>query len=1060
MIINNENGLIVMLPVDPSASDSPSSLWRRAASGATHVYQKPVESLLVGYVAGSAYAILAVVNGAQKGYNLVSETCFPTPSIATKKVTVIETPASELQKKIDVCRKKAGIGEVLEPWRKEIISLAQEVPSDINDTTPTPASSRPALEYNHNLAKAATDVELETLSTNFSRFASLTLIPKISFFGVSILGGPSDKVEFSKVLGFIGATQKSEDSEKKLLDLYIDYCATQMSWSPIEKFFRKRLIKVSYWFLSGALPKIIESACKKVLSEIRSSTDGKIETIFEMLIGHFEKFLQSYVKGTDLEGADAQLDNLTELCSTFFQSKGEKLEPSVNSLFNYLDAVKEEYYKENSLRGIEFKRVTLRRLCNDVRSSSKESIEPLLEKIMGEFENLLQEYKPENLKGLCEEISPFLMDAFFPKLTFCEERFKEIPVLSSFGFLWRTIDRLIDMGVRAFLLPALPGILESGASSVEAAVKGQSAINYKLAIPIVGFINDKLESLGEMLKEPQRKTNEPPPEGLRKKLEGVIKLVMGLADPNKLSRDPQIEKPFENGLINGGFQFMKFWEREQEGLLKSVLELTTDLVFPKTEATLSAPEKDKEKFEKLVKTQEKTIEEISSLIIDTEVKNFCVGTPSIQIEYHLFTEHEKIKRYLEEGISDVRGLQSALKTGIEDVTQSNYKGFDLVLGKHWIVWEGFLSLMEEATKPYYPKAATAILSENFYPLCANAKEQMDQISGLQDQWVLAKRHKELKEHFSIIAKLLETPRELGDFSQIQTLLDKIAILIPSKDSHLPKEVLVLKAWIDGLLTVKQKEDELVLPQIKANILKRPSLFTDSVDLKGLTEEGLAEEIRDKIQALSNLQLNLLYRITPEKSTPSFGKFPLAFVTLVTEFKKWSLKQSTGYQALEEKNRIALVTGAQDLQVQHKGLLNTIKPMAPKAPSHYRESAVNVGARALDYVASTLPTWVTPIFSYINPIQRIKQNLVKDLNAVLEGITPLISGGKVIQPGPVVPLGDYPGVAGNAPIVEGTIEQIEKRKEKTNLYTWVQKLTLYETLKYFQKESLVKRQFRL
>ena len=107
---------------------------------------------------------------------LFDRTCF------FDRVWSAEPANNTLKEKIQICKEKAGIrGEkylpVLETWKKEVVGLAEGVQKiDASKALPSQASPKNEKVYNYEIAKAATNQELDTLSKNVSTYTTLLMI--------------------------------------------------------------------------------------------------------------------------------------------------------------------------------------------------------------------------------------------------------------------------------------------------------------------------------------------------------------------------------------------------------------------------------------------------------------------------------------------------------------------------------------------------------------------------------------------------------------------------------------------------------------------------------------------------------------------------------------------------------------------------------------------------------------------------------------------------------------------------------------------------------------------
>ncbi len=147
---------------------------------------------------------------------IADRTCF------FDRVWNVDNSKTVLREKIQVCREKAGIrGEKYSPdlelWKSEVIGLSRGVQQNADTrkgkTLPTQASPKNELIYNHELAKAATDQELDTLSQNVSTYSTLIFLHNQL--------GPGPEVDSSILFDIIAQNEKNP--QKDVLKMYIDH---------------------------------------------------------------------------------------------------------------------------------------------------------------------------------------------------------------------------------------------------------------------------------------------------------------------------------------------------------------------------------------------------------------------------------------------------------------------------------------------------------------------------------------------------------------------------------------------------------------------------------------------------------------------------------------------------------------------------------------------------------------------------------------------------------------------------------------------------------------------
>jgi hypothetical protein len=542
---------------------------------------------------------------------------------------------------------------------------------------------------------------------------------------------------------------------------------------------------------------------------------------------------------------------------------------------------------------------------------------------------------------------------------------------------------MLDIIIRKGLLErCLPDWLKAAADGLENSITGKSdgtvaTINYGLTNPILHFINTKLSEFLVILDEPKRETDEPVPDDLKEKLGSVVKELMALAK-DKLSGNGATQEGLRDGLIEGGYLLLKFWQGQQEVLLKSILELTVNSLYPADDShsvTLAPEEKE---HNQLLEDQREIVGKISSKIIDVTVKQIAVGAPASQVNYHWYTNYNRIRSYLEEGLADTVGIQKAFK---EDNANT-------VLNKHWVFWEGFLSLMKEATKQHYPEQAREMLMKEFYPLCESASKQLELIKHLQEEQILCSNHEKLKvlfvgAYFELMQPLADNqygPKEPEtiDVAKLQDLLKKIAVLFPSGNDK-PKEVIVLETYLGKLEELRALEKT-----NKALRVKQLDLGADA-DTFRLELDAVKKDLKGSNEMLMKEQLQLLRTINLGLKAEEF-KSPMSFTTFIEKLGEWIQEKANGYHTLQEQNFAKFKTEAQKLKGQNTELLAQVRKMKPAKLHNVLEESYDraekwptegilyrLGRAAINYFA--------------------KAPLQKDFDAVLGGVRRLINAEK-------------------------------------------------------------------
>jgi hypothetical protein len=694
------------------------------------------------------------------------------------------------------------------------------------------------------------------------------------------------------------------------------------------------------------------------------------------------------------------------------------------------------------------------RALDEIRVTTDNHIQSQFEKRLSDLEIFLKDYQAgttsesltegKTISVLCKELAPLLVDEFVPRVFFFEQSSK----LPFVGFLFRALDatvgKLMDYAVKEYILKRfLPGILESLSANIQASLKAdgseEEAVNYKLATPIMEFINIKLRGFLDVLKDPSPETDLPTPPGLAKKLEGVIGEILKLSKVEM--KDPKIREGLRNGLIDGGYQLMKFLQNEPEVILQQLIKLS-GICFEKPTASLDL-EEEKKKYAALREDQTKLISQVGDQVFEIEAQKMFVGDPAAKVRYHHKRSHHVLKRYLEEGLSDLIGLKSCLSTAAEDLKNPHYQGFDKVIENHFVFWEGFTNKLREVTAKHYPKAANTMLKKEFSPVCQEGQKQIQSISKLQEDWMLYIRHRSLEKNFSKMHGCLTNKKFLSsEFTHFGDLLEDTDTLLPSGSP----EVRLLRLFAAQLPLLEKQEKQIkdlkqlqlhakywqthlkdakTLTEIESLFRKSPSLKQD-VEISFLYSEAKASLSAEKIKALlfkveekmsltSQLlkkgQLYLLHQIYPSSLPLSFNG-PLSFVELTQECGKWILKTQNAYQGFKDRNLNALQTGVEDLQKQMQELEKTVQTMHPQ-PLHFPwEAGFSLAQQQFGSLGEI------PIL-----IQPKKQSLNKELEGVIAGIRPLVLAG-----------------------AEGAADK------KPNLYAWVEKLALYEIINHLKDKN--------
>ncbi len=672
-------------------------------------------------------------------------------------------------------------------------------------------------------------------------------------------------------------------------------------------------------------------------------------------------------------------------------------------------------------------------VIKEIRKSTDEDgkIKKVFEGLMEYLESFLKEYSSQvnaaggqaptqepSIEDLCKGLSPYLISEFIDKINLCKEGFKGNwtrfgnPFWLGRGVVDPTLDQIIRIGL---LEPRLPGWLKTAANGLENSITGKSdgnvatagsAINYGLTNPILNFINAKLSDFLVILDAPKRETEDPVPEELKEKLGGVVKELMALAK-DKLSGNVTTQDGLRDGLIDGAYLLLKFWQGQQEVLLKSILELTVNSLYPTGDSDPSTLASEELKHKQLLEDQREIVGKISSKIIDVKVKEMAVGSPSSQVNYHWFSQYSKIRSYLEEGLADTIGIKRAFK---ED-------DLDTVLNKHWVFWEGFIALMKEATKKHYPEQAREMLMKEFYSLCEFASEQMDLIRHLQEEKRLCSNHEKLrklfvKEYFELMEKRVDGTHRAKDpeainIQNMHALLKEMAVLFPSGNDR-PRELIVLETYIGKLEGLRSMEREIATLQIRIGSLNQGA--KDQID-------NLCLELALASKRLRIEQLKLLRTIKPELSSEEF-KSPMAFGGLLENLGGWLQEKANGYDRLHKQNLERFRLEVSKLPAQNTKLLARVRAMKPEKLHNVLEERYDEAEK-----------WPAEGFSYkvgraaINYFA--KAPLQKDFDAVLGAVRCLINAEKT------------------------DVQSSSEAPRKKNLYVAAERKLLEEVLRYYK-----------
>jgi hypothetical protein len=197
-------------------------------------------------------------------------------------VKSLEASKNSLREKVEICKEKAGIRAnkyptALESWKKEVIGLADGVQkTSLIDPLPSQASSKNELGYNRDIARSATDKDLGGLSRNVSKYTTLWLLHSYA--------GAGKKIDEGILLDIVAKSEKTPHLNP--LELYIERAGNKLAW------WQTLSLRCLYWCSSGIISRVIDSSFRNLLREIRLSTDGKMEGIFENLLVHLSRFLK------------------------------------------------------------------------------------------------------------------------------------------------------------------------------------------------------------------------------------------------------------------------------------------------------------------------------------------------------------------------------------------------------------------------------------------------------------------------------------------------------------------------------------------------------------------------------------------------------------------------------------------------------------------------------------------------------------------------------------------------------------------------------------------------
>lgn len=947
----------------------------RVASAVYSTTKSLTASLVVSSVNAYATGVLS-----KKKISLDRVYCLD--QIVSNRDNSLEFSRGRLERGLEKYRAKAvGIGSSLD-WKSGVVKEANRVKS--TEVTES-ASSRTiaSLLRNPNSATSispeqSTNVELDALSGDVSSYAVFWLIH-------NVLGGPGEEYDAEgKFLGGVDSkallleviSEKNADSAKDVVGLYVDRCAEKLEWGTVHKFVRKTLIRFVFWLVSDTVSGMIHGTFKKMLGELRSSTKQNIESISEELLVHLERFLKAYKDGTALK---------------------------------------------------------------DLR-------DPVADKDLP---------SPENLEDLCTALVPFLIGRFVPEAKTFQEKCKYIP---AFG-LWGWIDSGITARIRSQLEKSFPSLLVKLAGNLEVTIKGKGKDpNYQIANPIFEKIKEKLRVFSEVLDVPALETRTPPPASLKAKLKLVIDQLMRLVDEKKLSGDTQVKEDLQNGLIDGGCFLLKFCQDNQESLLSAALYLAK-LPFRKSTGPVDA-EADTAKYKELKAGIIETLNGIRDAngkvrfsgiidkIVKLEVKK-KLGTPASQVNHHHSEEHRKIKCYLKTGLSFDQGigLQSILSTEKDNLNRNGYGSYGDALSKHRVFWEEFLSMMKLATQEHFPRPAKEVLIREFYPFCTDAAEQVDQIIQLHDNWDTCQVNSNLSALFVEAYHKLSGMKSAKDIDciiiELGEVINHIEKLLPpqrSADASLANaKVLILQQWIKDISEVRYLEDQIRTFTNKCLIASVADVtLLDDAARGALLEGWLKADLENKVIADLNTLRSIQERLFRSIGSliPVVGNYKDILAHPLTEkqisnqmldaLNGWIEKQATEYKAWEETDLAKLNDGIHKLMLQDQSLLKRAEALKNEQIMNYFE------IEGIENWYEWTRGWSDRVGFSTGPIPNIKQkkiNLKKDVHAILDGISPLLTGA--------------PMEATTPPPATTTIP------EERNLYTWFERLALYATLKHLR-----------
>lgn len=732
--------------------------------------------------------------------------------------------------------------------------------------------------------------------------------------------------------------------------------------------------------------------------------------------------------------------------------------------------------------------------CNvldKIRLKSKEAgnFEYVCWKLVEHLEAFLKRYgdasadgpnvNAEELKVLCEGLSPFLMSEFFPELTLCEDRFKKIPFLGFFSFLCRPLDSILNTFIHYFLKRSLPSLLKKGLEALERLIGGKEGrIHYRMANPILAFINEKLKDLPERIKNPSPEPDAPLPYDVQKKLQPLTDEIMKLSGVPCLDVEikeyirsvlcllpPCLVREDLEEVLSGDYRGKDL--REQVVSLAGHVAKEWDSERGRHLSELAKAPLVKERIRDEIRSG--VIKGIYSLMqyLQKEQVQEVIFQKTLNLAANsLFPEsqtpppaeeelHEKFMSLRAEQTKLFQDISSSLVDSVVDVMASKwiYINSDKQVNHHWST--------QHAKITGYLNAGIISL-QNAIDV---AKEESNDLESIQFLEVLSK-HLVLWEGLCDVLQRATNgaPRKSKDnitesftwlYKEAEIQINAIADLKREWDSCVVRRDLKvlygkmheeLDKKMAAYNQAKEKDSAKGLNRLALQMLERirraptseeesvhiaspadkiKDLINKEIELKDETENLLKEVEQSE---LDNQKKVLDLCVTIVEISKDMSREVETVNNYFNQLKEKIQLESHKYGNRRQESRKSLISKADKLQAGHKKCLEKIQKIrCDKIPQSTRE-ALGIGN-----IVASLIKYVDPVS--VNAIGPAKQILSEDLKSIVDKLIPLVLGD---------PSEPSLGEAGAAAVIHPL--------SRKNLYTDVERLTLSGLLSYYQSHA--------